>query len=336
MTAPRDTGSYYDADGHRPPGWVTGSYVADPIVAASGATGGTKVTGWLPAAAITNPQVDRNWNNSFPMQPNDDRNASAKTISTATSANNVTTYTTGTTAHGLSAGQKVTIAGITPVAYNAVNATVLGTPSTTTFTVSKTVGVSYSSGGKVVVNPTFGGGSGDYGWSPTQTFPSVALDASLDSHDIEANAYSGFPAFNTIPRLVGDSVAGATAKIADAGHTLGTVTVSTAGATVMNDGTVKSQSPVGGDGATGTTTINLVVFDVSGTLNTVVPNIVGLVATAANAALTAATLTAGTVTTTATGATALNDGQVKTQTPAANTVVDINTAVNYVLYSYTP
>ena len=334
MTAPRDTGSYYDADGHRPPGWVTGSYTAEPIVAASGATGGTKVTGWLPASAVTNPQVDHNWNNSFPMQPDDDRNASAKTVSTATSANNITTYTTGTTAHSLTAGQKVTIGGISPAVYNATNVAIVGVPSSTTFTVAKTVGVSYSSGGKVVVNAASGGGSGDYGWNSSQTFPSIALDASLNSHDIAADAYSGYPAFETIPRLVGDSVAGATAKIAAAGHTLGTVTISTTGATVMNDGTVKSQSPVGGDGATGTTTINLVAYDVSGTANTVVPNIVGLVATTASAALTAAGLIVGVTSSTTVGATSGNNLKIKTQTPAANTVADAGTAVDYVTYNY--
>jgi hypothetical protein len=275
MTAPRDTGSFYDAEGHRPPGWVTGTYTPDPIVAAAGATGGTKVTGWLPAAPVTNPQVDHNWGNSFPMQPNDDRD-------------------------------------------------------------------------DTVTN--FGGGEGDNGYAATYLYGSDTLRTAdydvvvnnvnltyktpADGHDIEDNAWSGFPAFLTIPRLVGDSKAGAIAKIDDAGLTLGTVTLSTTGATVSNDGTVKSQSPVGGDGSNGSETVDLVVFDLTGVVNTIVPNVVGMDLVAATAAIEDANLIVGTSTTTATGATEANDGNVKSQTPKASTVVDEGTAVNIVRYAY--
>lgn len=71
-----------------------------------------------------------------------------------------------------------------------------------------------------------------------------------------------------------------------------------------------------------------------------VPNVVGLTEAAATSALTSAGLTKGAVTTSADGATAENDGTVKTQTPAASTVINPSggynsTAVALVLFEYT-
>lgn len=59
------------------------------------------------------------------------------------------TFTTSTT-HGLSAGNKVSIVGVTPTAYNLSNVTVATTPSTTTFTVSNSTSTAYTSGGYIV------------------------------------------------------------------------------------------------------------------------------------------------------------------------------------------
>ena len=73
------------------------------------------------------------------------------------------------------------------------------------------------------------------------------------------------------------------------------------------------------------------------TANKTVPNVVGLTESAANTALVAAGLVKGAVTTAdnAAGATALNDGLVKTQTPAADTVVNAGASVALVKYAYT-
>jgi len=73
------------------------------------------------------------------------------------------------------------------------------------------------------------------------------------------------------------------------------------------------------------------------TANATVPNVVGLSESAANTALVAAGLVKGAVTTAnnAAGATALNDGLVKTQTPAAATVVNAGASVALVKYAYT-
>lgn len=68
-----------------------------------------------------------------------------------------------------------------------------------------------------------------------------------------------------------------------------------------------------------------------------IPNVVGLTEAAANTALVAAGFVKGAVTTAdnAAGATALNDGKIKTQTPAAATVANLGDAVALVKYAYT-
>lgn len=68
--------------------------------------------------------------------------------------------------------------------------------------------------------------------------------------------------------------------------------------------------------------------------NVTTPDVRGLDATAAEAALVAAGLVIGTVGTTATGATELNDGLVKTQSVAAGTLKNQGDAVNVVVYAY--
>ena len=72
--------------------------------------------------------------------------------------------------------------------------------------------------------------------------------------------------------------------------------------------------------------------------NVAVPDVVGLTEAAATTALTNAGLVKGAVTTAdnAAGATSENDGEVKTQTPAAATVVNTGTSVALVKYAYTP
>lgn len=67
---------------------------------------------------------------------------------------------------------------------------------------------------------------------------------------------------------------------------------------------------------------------------TAIPNVVGLTESAANAALIAAGFVKGAVTTTDVGATAENDGLVKTQTPAAASIKNLGDAVALVKYAY--
>lgn len=81
------------------------------------------------------------------------------------------------------------------------------------------------------------------------------LDAALDNHNIVYSRWSGYPSFVanndgsfddiTVPDVVGETLAAASAALTAVG--LGTGTVSdadnAAGATAENDGTVKTQTP---------------------------------------------------------------------------------------------
>ena len=71
-------------------------------------------------------------------------------------------------------------------------------------------------------------------------------------------------------------------------------------------------------------------------LNATVPNLVGLTTSGVAGALTSAGITGGydVADTSTVGATALNDGKVKSQTPAANSLVNYDTSVSVVLYEY--
>lgn len=74
---------------------------------------------------------------------------------------------------------------------------------------------------------------------------------------------------------------------------------------------------------------------VSGVAYATVPSVVGKTEARAEAILVDAGLVKGSVTTTATGATAQNDGKVKTQSVAAGAgSIALGTAVNLVLYAY--
>ena len=69
--------------------------------------------------------------------------------------------------------------------------------------------------------------------------------------------------------------------------------------------------------------------------NVTVPNVVGSTLNAANSTLVAAGLSQ-TSTTTTSGANSGNNGKVKTQTPAASTLVNTGTNVALVVYNYVP
>ena len=100
------------------------------------------------------------------------------------------------------------------------------------------------------------------------------------------------------------------------------------GATTVNDGTVRSQSPAAGTLVNTGTTVSAVLYAAP-----VVPDLAGLTEVAAEAALVAANLVKGTVTTSGDGATAENDGTVKSQTPLAGAKANTGSAVSAVLYA---
>lgn len=75
------------------------------------------------------------------------------TISNVTAAGGTVTYTTSS-AHGFVAGQKVTITGVWPSAYNLANVTIatVNTPNTSTFTVTNAATGTFAVGGKAVMH----------------------------------------------------------------------------------------------------------------------------------------------------------------------------------------
>ena len=139
------------------------------------------------------------------------------------------------------------------------------------------------------VTTAFGGGTGDEGWSATSyknsgvlrtidyvvEFNNVGGEVSVpaDNHINATTAYNGFPAYtpvapytdtvaNTIvPDVTGLTQVAATAALVAAELVLGTVTTSTVGATVENDGLVRAQSIAEATVVNVGTAVNVVLFD---------------------------------------------------------------------------
>ena len=148
---------------------------------------------------------------------------------------------------------------------------------------------------------------------------------------------ASFPGTATVPTITGLSVSAATAALTTAGFTLGNSTGTTPiGATALNNGKIATQDLVG-TAATGGA-VNYTTYSFTAPTSGTVPTITGLNPTTAQSALTTASFT-GTLAATAvttTGATALNNGNIATQSPAAGiTGVSLTTPVTYSLYSYT-
>ena len=186
--------------------------------------------------------------------------------------------------------------------------------------------------------------TGDGGNTRTQTFE-------WGNHDMITEGYSNYPSF--IPNYAGDQdpelntyvtvpvISGVESGIgtglgialAQIGLTIGQGTTTTrVGATVANHYTAKTQNPPAGAVVISGTPVDIVFYEAPYT-----PNVVGLTEVEATTALTDAGLVKGTVTTAdnAAGATSENNGLVKTQTPAANTLVNAGSTVALVKYAYT-
>lgn len=200
------------------------------------------------------------------------------------------------------------------------------------------------SGGNVQVDHVWG----NLPMQPDDARGENTLDPALDNHIIATTGYNGFPAYIpqtapyddttpnvTVPNVVGDSQGEAEAGIEAAGLEVGTVSVTgnADGATEENDGTVKSQSPAAGTVVNEGTAVDLSVYEYI--IPTVaVPDVSGDTEVEATDAIEGVGLVVGTVTTSADGATEENDGTVKSQSPAAATVVNVGTSVDLVLYAF--
>ena len=168
------------------------------------------------------------------------------------------------------------------------------------------------------------------------------LDYSLDNHEIVETGRYGYPSYDptwigdgddvpnvVVPNVVGLTEAAATTALTGAGLVKGAVTTTGVGATVANDGLVKTQTPVADADANQGDSVALVKF-----LAPTVPDVVGDDESTAEAALIAAGFVKGAVTTSADGATAENDGLVKTQNPASGTKGNTGGSVDLVLYAF--
>lgn len=192
-------------------------------------------------------------------------------------------------------------------------------------------------------------------WSGYSVFPSPALTKTAitvnlnpgitqsvpNNHSVALNNWNGFPDYTpvapfldtldqaAIPNVVGQLEAAATTALTNAGFVKGAVTTTFVGATTVNDGQVKAQTPAAATVANLGTAVALVKFNAPE-----VPDLSGLTEVAATAALTAVGLVKGTVTEETAGATAQNDGKVKSQSVVVGTTVNAGSAVNIVLFDY--
>jgi hypothetical protein len=175
--------------------------------------------------------------------------------------------------------------------------------------------------------------TGDGGNTRTQTFE-------WGNHDMITEGYSNYPSF--IENYAGDGDTGLEAVVPDlsafavsamddavvaAGLVYASATTGV-GATTVNDGKLKTQSPAAGVKANLGATVTATLY-----LAPTVPNLLGLNIQQVGTALTNAGLVGANTLSTG-GATALNNGKVKTQAIAAGTKVNTGATVNYVLYNY--
>jgi hypothetical protein len=176
------------------------------------------------------------------------------------------------------------------------------------------------------------------------------LNPALDSHEIAVFGYEGFPAFLTgypyddtkvnfeMPDVTGILPSEITSILNSHGGTgsWSVVDSSTDGATTLNDGKVKSQSPAAGTIVNYDQGVEVVVYEYVNLLTQTVPNLVGQDYPTANLMLSIEDLTTGVWTTSTIGATSSNWKKVKSQSPAAGTLVAVGTAVDYVTYDFIP
>ena len=137
----------------------------------------------------------------------------------------------------------------------------------------------------------------------------------------------------TTPSVLGSSQSAATTALSGAGFSVGTVTTTTVGATALNNGQVFSQSATGANQPFATP-IDLVLYAyVAPPTTGSVLSVLGLNENIAKIVHDATGFTTGTVTTTTVGATALNNGQVFSQS-ATGANQPFATPIDLVLYAY--
>jgi beta-lactam-binding protein with PASTA domain len=136
---------------------------------------------------------------------------------------------------------------------------------------------------------------------------------------------SSGPASVTVPSVVNLTQAAASAAIVGAGLTVGSVT--TAGSSSVASGSVISQNPSAGASAASGSTVNLTLS--TGPVLVSVPIVTGLSRTAASAAISGAGLVVGAVS--SQSSSSVPSGEVISEGPPAGTLVDVGSAVSFVV-----
>jgi beta-lactam-binding protein with PASTA domain len=165
-----------------------------------------------------------------------------------------------------------------------------------------------------------------------------------------------------MPNVVGQSATAAGAAINAAGLLYEFTAYTSVGATAENNQTVKSQDPAAGTSILCNSNTGLTIYEYSGTptptpvtptptpvtptptpvtptpappVNCTMPNVVGLSESAAAGAINSAGLLYEFTTETSVGATAQNNGTVKSQSPSAGTSVACGSNTGLTIYVYT-
>lgn len=162
-----------------------------------------------------------------------------------------------------------------------------------------------------------------------------------NNHSVALNNWNGFPDYTpvnpyldttdqaAIPNVVGVLEAAATSTLTGAGFVKGAVTTTGVGATTVNDGLVKTQTPAATTVANLGTAVALVKYAAP-----LVPNVIGLGNMSAQASIEAAGLVYAEGATTTDGATAENDGLVASVSPTVGTKVNTGSTVTVSLYEF--
>ena len=135
-----------------------------------------------------------------------------------------------------------------------------------------------------------------------------------------------------VPSVIGETVASA-GEILDNNGFGFSAAYTSVGATSGNDGTAKSQSPGAGTSQVLGTVVTVTFYDYSPPTTTTVPNVVGATEDSAEGTIVSAGLGV-TFTQTTSGATKLNHGTVKSQSPAAGTTVSLGSTVTAEVYLF--
>jgi beta-lactam-binding protein with PASTA domain len=165
------------------------------------------------------------------------------------------------------------------------------------------------------------------------------LDAALDNHVLAAVNWNGYPDYtpvapfvDTIANVVVPDVLGETSGDAqtaiEAVDLVFASSTTTVGATSVNDGTVKTQAPAADAVVNEGTTVSVVLYNQPS-----VPDLFGMTESEATDELEAVGFVIS-VETSADGATAENDGIVKSQVPAAAAGADYGSTVTVTFYAF--